>query len=163
MTLYQLSEKYERALTDLLANDELPEQALFDTKEAMQGEIMIKAQDVGAYFLNLDAECEAMKQVITRMQDRLKSREKKRNWLKSELQNAMERCAINEISRPEFTIKLANNPSCVVIDEELSIPPEYFRKKTEIVPDKKKIKEAIEDGIIIEGAHLESTKRLVIK
>ena len=99
MTLYNLSDKYERALTELLADDELPEQALFDTKEAMQGEIIIKALDVGAYFLNLDAECEAMKQVITRMQDRLKSREKKRNWLKSELQDAMERCAINEISR----------------------------------------------------------------
>ena len=163
MNLYQLSNKYEQALVSMLNEPELPQECILDTSQAFEGEIKIKALDVGALMLNLDSEASTIKEAIDRMKKRLELIEKNKKWLQENIKFAMEKWNITEISCPEFILKLCTNPCSLVIDEELDIPPEYFVTKTEHVPDKNKIKEALKNGEKINGVHLQSSKRLIIK
>jgi vacuolar-type H+-ATPase subunit E/Vma4 len=163
MNLYQLSNKYEEALMSMLNQPELPSQAILDTSQAFEGEIKIKATDIGALMINLDAQMDAMKEAIERMKSRLKTVEKQKEWLSENLKYAMEKWNITEISSPEFSIKIAKNPPALIIDEELEIPPDYFVTKIEHVPDKNKIKEALMAGKKIGGVTLKSSTRLIVK
>ena len=51
----------------------------------------------------------------------------------------------------------------VVIDDLEKLPYEFKTLKTTVSADKKKLKEAIKNGEIIDGAHIEENKNLQIK
>jgi len=163
LSLYSLSEQYNKAFYELIDNLEIDEQAFLDTMEAIEGEIKLKAQNVGAFFLNIEAEISAIKEAENKMQARRKWLQKKSEQLKFYLKSNMERCAILEIKSPEFSIKLANNPSSLIVDNEDVIDAEYFEIETVKTLNKNKVKQALKDGLTIEGVHLEHSKRLVIK
>lgn len=147
----------------MMEDESLPEQALIDTKEMLVADVVDKGKNVAAFFLNVEAECDAITIAMDRMKKRLETLKRKSNWLKLEIQCAMERCDISEISCPEFKVILQKNPAHVVIDDELLLSPEYFERKVSITPNKTKIKEQLKNGVLVEGAHLESRNRLVIK
>lgn len=65
-----------------------------------------------------------------------------------------------EFSNQRFTVK-TNPPSVKILDEEL-IPAEYKNEKVTVTVDKKKIKDAIQNGWIVEWAELEYWHSLVI-
>lgn len=65
-----------------------------------------------------------------------------------------------EFSNQRFTVK-NNPPSVKIIDEEV-IPAEYKVEKVTISVDKKKIKDAIQNGWIVDWAELTCTHSLVI-
>jgi len=77
----------------------------------------------------------------------------------------MERTGISKIDSPYFRISLRQNPVSVVVDNEGSIPCEFFRYPEAPPPsvDKKAIKAAIEAGEEVNGAHLERGTSLIIK
>ena len=65
-----------------------------------------------------------------------------------------------EFTYQKFTVK-SNPPSVRIIDEEL-IPKEYKNEKVTITVDKKKIKDAIQNGGIVDGAELTCWHTLLI-
>lgn len=65
-----------------------------------------------------------------------------------------------EFSNQRFTVK-TNPPSVKILDEEI-IPAEYKVEKVTVSVDKKKIKDAIKNGGIVEWAELDCTHSLVI-
>jgi len=65
-----------------------------------------------------------------------------------------------EFTYQKFTVK-SNPPSVKIIDEEL-IPKEYKSEKVTVTVDKRKIKDAIQNGWIVDGAELECSHSLVI-
>jgi hypothetical protein len=87
--------------------------------------------------------------------------------LKDYLLVNMQASGTNEITEPNlrFSAKLQNNPSSVVIDDESLVPPDYFVQPDTPPPaiSKALIKQAITDGYVVAGAHLEQKQRLVIK
>jgi len=67
---------------------------------------------------------------------------------------------VMEFTNQRFTVK-TNPPSVKIVNEEL-IPAEYKVEKVTVSVDKKKIKDSIKNGWIVDGAELECTHSLVI-
>ena len=65
-----------------------------------------------------------------------------------------------EFTYQKFTVK-SNPPSVKIIDEEL-IPAEYKNEKVTVTVDKQKIKDAIKNGGIVDGAELTCWHTLLI-
>ena len=76
------------------------------------------------------------------------------NWM---LQNQLKSI---EFTFQKFTVK--KNPWSLVIEDESKIPDEFKKEKTEIVIDKKAIKEKIQNGETIDGASIRSSYSLQI-
>ena len=76
------------------------------------------------------------------------------NWM---LQNQLKSI---EFTFQKFTVK--KNPWSLIIEDESKIPEEFKKEKTEIVIDKKAIKDKIQSGEEIDGARIQSSFSLVI-
>ncbi len=86
-----------------------------------------------------------------------KENDMKQNIVNSMLQNQLKSI---EFTFQKFTVK--KNPWALVIDDESKIPDEFKKEKTEIVIDKKAIKEKIQNGETIDGASIRSSYSLQI-
>jgi hypothetical protein len=79
----------------------------------------------------------------------------------------MQRSGITKIDALDgsFSAEIKTNQPSVIIDDLVVIPIEFKRFKPPPAPeaDKIAIKEALKAGLVIEGAHLESSQKLVIK
>lgn len=88
--------------------------------------------------------------------------EKKENDMKQNIVNSM---LENQLKSIEFTFQkftVKKNPWSLVIEDESKIPDEFKKEKTEIVIDKKAIKDKIQNGENVDGASIKSSFSLVI-
>jgi hypothetical protein len=157
MKLYEIADTYNNAFLAMADFDDLPEEVINDTLEAIEGEFKDKAIASVSFFKNIEVEIEAMKQAEASIKERRLAKEKRIAWVKSYILKNMQRTGINKIECPYFTISLRNNPESVNIIDESFIPNEFFRIKKEV--DKTAIKNA--GGCL--GAELVRNQSLVIK
>ena len=163
IALYQMVDEYREALAGL-ADMDLDDQTMADTLEGLQGELVVKGQNVAAFALNLEAEARAMKEAEQRIAKRRRALENKSKHLRDYLRINMERSGITEISANDksFKVKLMKGrPSCV-IDDESALPPDYIEEVKTTKVDKRLITQAIKDGYEVPGAHLETKPALKI-
>lgn len=88
--------------------------------------------------------------------------EKKESEIKQNIVNGMLQ---NQLKSIEFTFQkftVKKNPWSLVIEDESKIPDEFKKEKTEIVIDKKAIKDKIQNGENVDGASIKSSFSLVI-
>jgi len=163
-TLYDLVGE-RLALQNKLESLELDEQTIADTLEGSSTEIQAKVESYAFVIRNMEALPEAIKAEEKRLAERRKAIEKRVDNIKHWLFTSMQTAGINKIESPVFTIALQNNPASVVIDDESLIPADYLRvpEAPPPSPDKALIKQAINDGFEVPGAHLQTSQRLVIK
>ena len=163
MTLYEVTSDYLRIMA-MMEDPELDPQTLADTLEGVEGELEVKAENYAKVMRNLEADVVGIKAEIDRLSDRKKTIENNIKQMKKALQDAMEITGKTKFKTELFSFGIRSNAPAVVIDGELeNIPTEYLRiKEPEI--DKAKIKEALKNGVELEGvAHLEKSSSLVIK
>lgn len=167
IALYRVADEYLRDLEALEKMEEagqLTAQSLADTLEGLSGDLEVKALNVMSYTRNLEAESQAIADALVEMQSRMLAIDKKAKWMREYLKIQMERTGITEIKSPYFVMKLQDNPAKVIIDCEAAIPDECWRVIPETrEPDKKAIKVILESGVDVSFAHLEKSKRLVVK
>lgn len=163
ISLFQMVDEYKQALSGL-AELEIDDQTLADTLEGLTGEVTIKAQNVAAFALNLEAEAEAIKAVEKRLADRRRAYENKAKKMRDYLLFNMQNAGITEISALDrsFRIRVMAGRDSVVIDDPASLPVDYKRVKTIEEPDKILIGKAIKDGYEVPGAHVERKPSLKI-
>lgn len=161
LKLYEIADQYKALLS--LDDPEVPEEAIKDTLEALEGEMQIKGASVAACLQNLASEAEAIKQAEQRMKGRREFIERRVESIRQYLQSNMERSGITELKTPELIIKLRKNPGRVEIDCQAALPSKFVATKTETVIDKKGILQAIRNGEEVPGAHLEQSMRLEIR
>lgn len=167
LALYQVSDQYLADMAKLEAL-ELDPATFRDTLEAMSGDFETKAMNVALFMKNRDALIASMKTEELRMSDRRKQAEKHLDGMFDYLKSNMERVGILKIECPQFTLSVQKNPGKVVIDNPDQVPP-FFWKTPDAPPppppaiDLAAIKQAIQDGEEVAGAHLEKGTRLVIK
>lgn len=161
MSLYYITEQYREALA-ILTDADLPEEAVADTLEALEGEVIQKSQAVAAFTLNLSAEIEAVKAVEKRISERRKSLERREARMREYLRFNMEKSGISEIKALDgsFTAKLAKGRPAVIIDDEALIEDdsEFVRWKRDL--NKTAIGDALKAGLEVPGAHLETKPSL---
>lgn len=80
--------------------------------------------------------------------------------LRDNLKKALPLLPNAEIKGEHAYFKLVKAGKKLVIDDESRLPSKYKITVSEVVPDKELIKSNLEDGITVEGAHLEDIIQL---
>ena len=157
-TLYELTGKYHQLLD--LAEDTDP--TLFnDTMDSITDAIEDKAVGYAKVDKELAKDEQALRDEASRLSARAKSIATNRKILKQNLQEAMETTGKTKIKTPEFTIYIQNNPESLKLIDESKIPA--YLTKTDIVPDKTRIKQLLKEGKDVPGAELSTSSSLRIR
>jgi len=149
--LYNLTNQY-LGLMDL--SEDLPEDALNDTLEAIEGDIQDKATNIIAVIANLNTD--ALDAEIKRMQNMKRVITNRQTALKDYLRENMQRMDMKKITWPTGSVTLRKPLPIVVVDDADALP-EKFNKVT-VAPNKVLIKATLKAGEVVPGAHLEDGK-----
>ncbi|MDA3876116.1 MAG: siphovirus Gp157 family protein [Halothiobacillus sp.] len=162
--LYQLADEF-KSIEASLEDMDLDPQTLADTLESVAFPFEQKAINVGLMIRNFESLAESMKQAEVGIKTRRESAEKHAGWLREYLLATMKSVDKPKIESALLAISIRKNPASVVIDLESAVPKEYWAQPK--IPDpaisKKLIKEAIDAGKIVPGAHIQQAERVVMK
>lgn len=157
MNLYQLKEEYQKALDAIVIDTDTGEVTGTEELEAIKGDIKDKLLGYGKYIKSLQAEESAYKQEKQRVEQEIKHRTKKIEYLKSVIS-----ANLKEDDKLEDTqCKLSFRKTKRVAIDSLDLIPEEFIEYTPKVK-KTEIKLALLHDEVA-GAHLETCHNLQIK
>jgi len=161
--LYQIKNEYLQALNELENMEGLTPEMINDSLASINVRFEEKALAVAAYIKNLQSDIERMtayRMAMAERQDRIDNKiEHLKNYLKHNMQ-ALDKKIIKGI---EFDISLRNCNSKVVIDDESRIGQEWYRREIVSKLDKEALRNALQNGQEVKGAHLEQGVSLTIK
>lgn len=150
--LYQLTNNYETVL-NMIYDEDVDEQMILDTLEAIEGEIEDKADGYAKIIRELESKANARKEEAKRLTESAKSFENKTKLLKQNLFNAMKTTGKTKFATELFSFNIAKNGGKQTLTIDGDVPEEYT--KTIIENDNDKIREALESGKELPFAHLE--------
>lgn len=155
MNLYEITEAY-------MALDNLePSEDIKHYLEGISDEYDQKIENITYVIKNNEGDIDALAKEIKRLTDKRKALENKNKYLKDYMFDSMKIIGKDKVKAGTFDLRIQKNPRSVNIINADLINEEYFRVKTEI--DKSKIKKALEEGLVIEGAELIQTEGLRIR
>jgi chromatin segregation and condensation protein Rec8/ScpA/Scc1 (kleisin family) len=164
LALFAIADQY---LADVkkLEDLDIDEQTFADTLEGLSGDLEVKATNVALFVRNLEASADAIEQAEKQMADRRKALENKSNKIREYLLANMLRTGIRKIDCPYLSLTVKKNPPAVEILNPDMIPAQYLEIPEPPPPtiSKKLIKEALSNGVEVDGARLTQSKRLEIK
>ena len=166
MKLYELTNDY-LALLEAIDNDEIPEEAIADTLEAITASIEEKADSIACMLKNLDAECIAIKAEEARLAERRKAKEKSHERIKQYLSDTLQRAGLDKIETARNRITFRKSET-VEVDEDTFITWAQKNRDdllTYSAPkvNKTEIKKALKSGDAIVGAELRINNNIQIK
>lgn len=150
--IYQLANNYETVL-NMLYNEEIDEQMIFDTLESIDGEIEDKADNYAKIIKELEAKQKARKEEAKRLTDSASVFENRVKALKNSLFNAMKEIGKTKFATNLFSFNIAKNGGKQALTIDGDVPEEYT--KTIIENDTDKIRQTLENGENLPFAHLE--------
>lgn len=162
MNLYELMTSYESALARAI--ESATEDGAIDDEiaielDALEMDLSDKIENTACLIKNIEAEAEAIKAEEKRLADRRRSLENRslsiRSWLRMNLHGEKYTSARVAISYRKSDV--------VEISSIDSIPQEFKRVKTTVEADKIAIKQAIKNGIKVEGAVIVTNESMVLK
>ena len=106
--IYQLANNYETVL-NMLYNEEIDEQMIFDTLESIDGEIENKADNYAKIIKELESKQKARKEEAKRLTDSAKVFENRVKALKNNLFNAMKETGKTKFATNLFSFNIAKN------------------------------------------------------
>ena len=166
MKLYELTTDY-LALLEAIDNDEIPEEAIADTLEAITEEIEIKADSIACLLKNLDAEIVAIKAEEARLAERRKSKEKSYERIKEYLSSTLQLAGLDKIETARNKISFRKSESVEVDEDAFIIWAQKNRDDllTYVAPkvNKTEIKKALKNGEEIIGAELRINSNIQLK
>ena len=151
MKMYELTDAFQ----ELYVNDELTDEEVEDKLQALNMELEEKCSNGIALIQTLKAAVDGMKAEEMRLKQRRTSLENRIGKIKDYYQAELTAIGKTKIltSRGTMTIAKSGGKLPMKIDDENLIPQDF--KKIVYEVDKDKLREALEDGEIISGAHLE--------
>lgn len=160
MKLYELEQRYYDWLAQAEENDgEVTDEMLADFWE-LNGDIEEQTEAVAVMIKNTRAEVAAFKAEKERLDNKIKSLNKREERLISLINNAMELLGKDKLTTTKAAISYRTSERTVITDETL-IPEQYFKiEKKPILTD---IKNAIKDGVEIQGAVIEVNKNIQVR
>jgi hypothetical protein len=164
LSLFAIAGEYRQQL-DQLEQMGLDEQTFRDTLESIGGDIEEKSINVAMFVRNLESSATAIETQIESMEERSKAIRKKADHIKDYLRANMEHAKIQKIESPFFVLAIRKNPASLVLDDESKVPPSFLKTPEPPPPmlDKTKLKDALKNGEVVPGAHLEQKTRLEIR
>lgn len=152
MKLYELREEYNALLAQIESGEgDIPEDALKDTLEAIDGEIREKAISIATLIKSLDADIALFRAEEDKLAARRKQMEKRVEWLKSYVTTELGKANIDNIRNdPRAVISFRRSRVCEISDEAKFIDWAQEHRPmwitTKYLPNRAAAKEAIETG-----------------
>jgi len=164
MTLYEITDTYKNFL-EMVETGEIPEEAIADTLEGLQGDFNDKADNIACMFKNLSADVTAMKVERDALNDRIKSKQSKADSLKHYLSESMKALELFKIETARNAISFRKSTSCFIANEEdfKQKHSELCNKEIVVSIPKADIAKLLKDGQEISGAELKVSQNLQIK
>lgn len=151
MKLYEIPTKIRAALDGIDCDPETGEILQADALHAVEAEASDKIEATALYLRELDAEAKAAKDEADRIIARVKSMQKRSDYLKSMLLDALH--ATGKVKTGRVTVSIRTTQA-VQINQEQAIPEAFTTKKITISPNKVLIKETISAGGCVPGCEL---------
>lgn len=153
-SLYELTEEWA-AVKDMLYDDETDEQVIFDTLEAIEGEIEDKADKYAIILRTMAGDIETIKKEEARLYARRVSLEHRSKALKERLQANLEFVGKTKFKTTLFSFSVAKNggKQPIEITSALDEIPGKYLIPQPPVPDKDAIRELLKDKEV-DWAHL---------
>ena len=168
MKLYELAEIYRTELA-ILADADLPPQAVADTLEAIQGDLTDKIRAVVAFAREQRALGEARAAVAKTMTASAKTILNRADWLEEYALDTVRHCGLAlPLVYTDMTVGIAKNPPSVFLDEEAMLKPkllpeEFWEEETIVKIKRAEILRALKEGQEIPHAKIaETTYRLKV-
>ena len=160
MKLYQISDAIRQALDHIELDEETGEILSADELHAVEAEAAEKIEATALYLRELDAEAKAAKEEADRMLARVKSMQKRSDYLKAKLLDALH--ATGKVKTGRVTVSIRTTQA-VAVDEGANLPEAYTTVKTTVSPNKVAIKQALLDGVEVPGCHIEERESVQIR
>ncbi len=159
MNIYEINAAIVKAISECTdENGEITEKGL-ETLSALQLEKEQKIEDVALWIKDLKAENSAIESEISGFKARIKKNESKIATLEKWLITATDG---EKFSSPKCVISFRASTATEITNLS-EIPEAFVRQRTEIIPDKTKIKAVLQAGGFIKGAKLAQRKSVIIK
>ena len=160
MKLYEIAPALRFALDDIVVDEETGEILQADALHAVEAEAADKIEATALYLRELDAEAKAAKEEADRMLARVKSMQKRSDYIKSMLLEALH--ATGKVKTARVTVSIRTTQA-VEVSEGADLPEAYTTVKTTVSPNKVAIKQALLDGVEVSGCHLEARESVSIR
>lgn len=160
MKLYEIAPALRFALDDIVVDEETGEILSADALHTVEAEASEKIEATALYLRELDAEAKAAKEEADRMLARVKSMQKRSDYLKAMLLDALHATGKVKTARVSVSIRTTQ---AVAIDEGANLPEAYTTVKHIVSPNKVAIKQALLDGVEVPGCHLEARESVSIR
>ena len=160
MKLYEIAPALRFALDDIVVDEETGEILQADALHAVEAEAAEKIEATALYLRELDAEAKAAKEEADRMLARVKSLQKRSDYLKAMLLDALH--ATGKVKTGRVTVSIRTTQA-VQIAEGADLPEAYTTVKTTVSPNKVAIKQALLDGVEVPGCSLEARESVSIR
>ncbi|MEQ1967227.1 siphovirus Gp157 family protein [Xenorhabdus nematophila] len=157
-TAIALATDYDQ-LQKLVTTGEFSPEVIADTLEGLEGALGDKLDAVMIHVRNLEGQARTLDDEAKRLADRKKSVEGQIKHLKKYVLDCLLKAELNSLKTTKNTFSTRQGIARVIIDNEMLLPDELVDVQTITAPDKKAIKEAIERGETIPGAHIEIGER----
>lgn len=158
MTIYEMTNA-ARELYEMLSNDEIDEQTLQDTLEALGAED--KLESYCKIIKQYEADTVNIKEEIQRLQNRKQTSENAIIRMKQAIQMYLDSIGTNKAKAGTFSVSKRFTKAVSIIDET-AIPCQYWEEQKPKL-SKTKIKEDINRGIEVNGAVIVENQSIVIK
>ena len=155
-TLYQISADFERVL-DMCYDETISDEEIQAALAQLEGELTEKVSNGIAVIQQLKATADATNTEIQRLIQHKRAIESRVNFLKNYYLDHLTRIGKTKVltARGAMTISKAGGLKPIKIDDADLIPTEYKREITTTEIDKDALREALERGDVVSGAHLE--------
>ena len=160
MKLYEISDAIRAALDHIELDEETGEILQADALHAVEAEANDKIEATALYLRELDAEAKAAKDEADRMIARVKSMQKRSDYLKAMLLDALH--ATGKVKTARVTVSIRTSKAIEVADG-VTLPDAFVTVRTTTTPNKTALKEAIEAGADLEGVRLVERESVQIK
>lgn len=160
MKLYEIAPALRFALDDIEVDPETGEILNADALHAVEAQAAEKVEATALYLRELDAEAKAAKEEADRMLARVKSMQKRSDYLKAMLLDALH--ATGKVKTGRVTVSIRTTQA-VEIAEGANLPEAYTTVKTTVSPNKVAIKQALLDGVEVPGCSLEARESVSIR
>ena len=160
MNLFNIQQQYLSLANQLSEGEVTPE--LEQELAINESQLQEKAVNYGYVIKQLGHEVNAVNEEIKRLTDIKKRNEKAIERMENAISNAMQLYGIEKVDSSFLKLSFRKSESVEIVNEA-QLTPEYLTTKTTTAPNKTAIKEAIKQGIEVEGAVLSTNFNLQIK
>ena len=168
MKLYEIADTY-RAFMAAVDAGEIPEDAVADTLDGIEGEFDQKVDNIACLIKELRLEAQAIKEEADRLTARQRQKQAAADRLAQYLQAHMQAMGKGKIETARNRITIKKNPaSCKILDEDTVLGflqlhgmADCYKQETTI--KKRELLMRLKDGEEIPGAALDVGERIEIK